>query len=198
MLTEFLNLAILLAAGVLGFAIVRWIARRRLPPAVLSSAYDSRPRPSLTSWLVFGNFGLSDWDFAACRTDSELEGARRFAIQARSRDRVFVVLNLGFLILAFAGPVPAILLLRSLNLGFLRGHEFELLLCAVGIVGLILNLGLRRLRAARLRTELREYLNRSGITVCMKCGFDLRGNSSERCPECGTSAPSPVTSSSTN
>jgi hypothetical protein len=33
---------------------------------------------------------------------------------------------------------------------------------------------------------LREYLQAQGVPVCLKCGYDLRGQVEARCPECGT------------
>ena len=38
----------------------------------------------------------------------------------------------------------------------------------------------------KLRRYLREQLMARGIPVCLKCGYDLRGQSVPRCPECGT------------
>ena len=32
---------------------------------------------------------------------------------------------------------------------------------------------------------LRQYLQDHGKTVCLKCGYDLRGQTEPRCPECG-------------
>lgn len=36
-----------------------------------------------------------------------------------------------------------------------------------------------------LRRQARKELNRWGVPVCIRCGYDLRGNDSPRCPECG-------------
>jgi len=33
---------------------------------------------------------------------------------------------------------------------------------------------------------LRQYLQEQGILVCLKCGYDLRGQPGPRCPECAT------------
>ena len=38
----------------------------------------------------------------------------------------------------------------------------------------------------RLRLFLRQQLVDRGIPVCLKCGYDLRGQIDPRCPECGT------------
>jgi uncharacterized paraquat-inducible protein A len=37
-----------------------------------------------------------------------------------------------------------------------------------------------------LQRHLRQQLVARGIPVCLKCGYDLRGQSVPRCPECGT------------
>lgn len=37
----------------------------------------------------------------------------------------------------------------------------------------------------RIRTEVRRELNRMGVPVCVNCGYDLRGQVENRCPECG-------------
>ncbi len=36
-----------------------------------------------------------------------------------------------------------------------------------------------------MRVFLRQYLNDQGIPVCRGCGYDLRGQTNARCPECG-------------
>lgn len=37
----------------------------------------------------------------------------------------------------------------------------------------------------RLRRSLRHQLAERGHTICVQCGYDLRGQSEARCPECG-------------
>ena len=37
-----------------------------------------------------------------------------------------------------------------------------------------------------LRRHLRQQLVDRGMPVCLKCGYDLRGQRLPRCPECGT------------
>ncbi len=36
------------------------------------------------------------------------------------------------------------------------------------------------------RRFLREHLNERGFNLCLECGYDLRGQTTPRCPECGT------------
>ena len=50
-------------------------------------------------------------------------------------------------------------------------------------VGLFGGLWSRR----RVRTLLREHLVGLGVPVCVHCGYDLRGQTMARCPECGRS-----------
>ena len=37
-----------------------------------------------------------------------------------------------------------------------------------------------------VRRMLRERLAADGVPICVPCGYDLRGQTSPRCPECGT------------
>lgn len=46
--------------------------------------------------------------------------------------------------------------------------------------------GITYLFRARIRRYLRKELAESGVPICVKCGYDLRGQSAPRCPECGT------------
>ena len=39
-----------------------------------------------------------------------------------------------------------------------------------------------------IRRELRVQLTQRGIPICIPCGYDLTGNVSGVCPECGTKA----------
>ena len=61
----------------------------------------------------------------------------------------------------------------------IRCLSFVLIVLSGGVGGVWLY-------SASTRRRLREELNRRGIAVCMKCGYDLRGQVEQRCPECGT------------
>jgi hypothetical protein len=39
---------------------------------------------------------------------------------------------------------------------------------------------------SELRHLLREQLVDKGVAICLRCGYDLRGQVDPRCPECGT------------
>jgi hypothetical protein len=43
------------------------------------------------------------------------------------------------------------------------------------------------LAAARRRRFLRKLLREEGVIICLHCGYDLRGLTEGRCPECGHS-----------
>lgn len=36
-----------------------------------------------------------------------------------------------------------------------------------------------------MRLVVRENLQAAGVPICLKCGYDLRGQEIARCPECG-------------
>jgi len=42
-----------------------------------------------------------------------------------------------------------------------------------------------RLARRRIERHLRTGLLAAGVPVCMHCGYDLRGQTEARCPECG-------------
>ena len=54
------------------------------------------------------------------------------------------------------------------------------LLLSAGIYGLYI------LKRRQIRSIFRERLNTLGVPVCIRCGYDLRGQTEPRCPECGT------------
>ncbi|MBN1347708.1 MAG: hypothetical protein JXQ73_33785 [Phycisphaerae bacterium] len=39
---------------------------------------------------------------------------------------------------------------------------------------------------SKVRVSLRRQLVERGIPICIRCGYDLRGQTEPRCPECGT------------
>jgi len=41
----------------------------------------------------------------------------------------------------------------------------------------------------RLQRHLRRELNDAGVPICINCGYQLTGNISGTCPECGTAVP---------
>ena len=55
-----------------------------------------------------------------------------------------------------------------------------------GVTGVSGSIAINWFWRHRLRRYLREQLVARGIPVCVKCGYDLRGQSVPRCPECGT------------
>jgi hypothetical protein len=81
--------------------------------------------------------------------------------------------TLGF---GFLGPGR----IRHTGLDYLRGF---LSASTCFLLGLILaKVGQRKIMRRRIRERLRKH----GIHLCLNCGYDLRGNRSLRCAECGT------------
>ncbi len=43
----------------------------------------------------------------------------------------------------------------------------------------------RRILQSRIRREVRRLMNELGHPTCLECAYDLTGNESDQCPECG-------------
>ena len=56
---------------------------------------------------------------------------------------------------------------------------------ALGIVGGCFSVAVRWFWRRKSQRFLRERLIGLGMLVCLKCGYDLRGQTEPRCPECG-------------
>lgn len=54
-----------------------------------------------------------------------------------------------------------------------------------GLSGGIGFIGANLLYRRPIQVVLREKLNQLGMPICIGCGYDLRGNTSGACPECG-------------
>ena len=54
-----------------------------------------------------------------------------------------------------------------------------------GVMGVCLGLLFNYLFHKPLKKFLRQELCNRGIPIYLKCGYDLRGQSAPRCPECG-------------
>ena len=60
------------------------------------------------------------------------------------------------------------------------------MLLSFGLICGLTGFGFVLLGRRRIRVSLRSQLNAQGIPTCMHCGYDLRGQETGRCPECGT------------
>jgi predicted Zn-ribbon and HTH transcriptional regulator len=89
---------------------------------------------------------------------------------------------------AFGVALPKLidLLYRQLPAAVRIGSPIVMAMISGAIQGLTfafaLVYGFRRM----VRRFLREYLNEQGFHLCLVCGYDLRGQTTPRCPECGT------------
>jgi uncharacterized paraquat-inducible protein A len=80
------------------------------------------------------------------------------------------------IVLAFHFAMPA---LRPYVAPLIATVVLSFLLGAGGGVGY------QYLWRAPIQAAVREQLVAQGIPVCVKCGYDLRGQTEPRCPECG-------------
>ncbi len=111
---------------------------------------------------------------------------------------VFAVLYVGVRVGVWLGTI---LMMRAL-----RTHVVALILCALLMVVPLINLlillmenrrATRVLRRAGLRVGFmgvkdEDVVIRLSPNLCHDCGYDLTGNVSGRCPECGTAIAVPV------
>ena len=80
-----------------------------------------------------------------------------------------------FLLRPLVAPLPPVLSNPGMMGGIVGG------ICGGLSTWIVFRLGRRQMQAS-IRTQLRER----GLPVCLRCGYDLRGNESGVCPECGT------------
>ena len=57
---------------------------------------------------------------------------------------------------------------------------------AGGISGGLSAAGALWISKRKIQYSLRKQLNDTGVSICMKCGYQLQGNTSGVCSECGT------------
>ena len=118
-------------------------------------------------------------EYALFATDADRAAARRDAGRAHFR----YSLPIGALTCVVVVLIGDLLGLRCtrwglervVNPGLFGGVAFALVLWVT-----------RWLTRTRTQRFLRERLVANGIPVCMSCGYDLRGQTEARCPECGT------------
>ncbi len=119
------------------------------------------------------------------------DDARRTALRQAARLREMLPLLLLFLIVAeviteLLGPLLASLAFTGLSHAIQTAPALAHTLLTTL---LYLAMGATALHfwwQPRFRKSIRRQLVQAGIAVCMKCGYDLRGQTQPRCPECGT------------
>ena len=113
-------------------------------------------------------------------TKDAKEATRAFSKQ-QIRTLSFWIGPIGFTILA--GLVVTMMLVWMRRWIPLPQSWFGLIVGgAIGVTG---GLATRWYSRHRYRRVLRERLNALGVPICMTCGYDLTGNESGVCPECG-------------
>lgn len=116
-------------------------------------------------------------------TRAEQRRLLRSAIRKGERENTRVItytvmfLILQFLLLWAIPPVAQTVMGRSLDLW----HEYA----CVALATIISTTTYIFLTRSAIRRYLREELRRVGFQICVNCGYDLRGQTDPRCPECG-------------
>ena len=64
--------------------------------------------------------------------------------------------------------------------------EWVELYVSPALTGLLVSVGLVWLGRRDIQRFLRKQLLERGVPICLRCGYDLRGQTEPRCPECGT------------
>ncbi len=174
---------------VIAYVYIVWVTQSRAalfcgPAALTAGALFCGQVPHDSPWL--GGFGLlcTRWpdavDFVGYYIWSLATAAFAFEI-ARSGSRIACVYG-GLVLFPLGGLLTLEAVDRSTDfISATRGlHDRVVLLLAAAVwVPLYAVLMVRAVLAAR-RTYRREH------GLCVNCGYDLTGNVSGRCPECGT------------
>ena len=115
----------------------------------------------------------------------------------RSQVAVQVMRMLGFtarrgFILGAGLFIPSVLLADELNIVLLAPYGLRVspllvYIMACVCVQTLFGIALRR----SVMQHVRKQLNELGLPVCMLCGYDLTGNVSGTCPECGQPSTGP-------
>ena len=89
----------------------------------------------------------------------------------------------------FAAGIAPMILLGHLLIRFLsRFMSPFIVMIPLGLfLGLVFGCLVLRLSRKAVRRRLRGLIVEAGIPICIKCGYDLRGQVESRCPECGSS-----------
>jgi len=143
-----------------------------------SSRYYQRLARWIPEVLLFGD-------------DAERKAALRASKRAVFREWPTRVLSVVFLALLGVAAGLANRWLWRLGLFGSTGGGVAvggLVACGIGLAGgAVIGIVIGLITLNRLRWHLRQQLVASGVPVCIHCGYDLRGQTEARCPECGRS-----------
>jgi hypothetical protein len=112
-----------------------------------------------------------------CRSDDERKQLFDLFNRRRGQFWTWQIVTTGLAIGA-ASAIGDLTLGRWMRVEWVRIALFMLVAGGVGA-------GVSLLRLRPLRRYLREQLHARGVAICVRCGYDLTGNVSGRCPECG-------------
>ena len=80
-------------------------------------------------------------------------------------------------------------LISGFGVNYLQSLNLSLVLCTIITLSFSTSLGIVGGLFLWYRPYIRfvrQYLQEQGIPVCLKCGYDLRGQTEARCPECAS------------
>ncbi len=111
------------------------------------------------------------------------KAAQAVALRGRATVAIAIRFLLGFaLLLAFGYAIAR--LLTSISIARLVAMPITMLLCSAAL--LVVFVWAMWPERKRLRRFFREELCKCGLPTCLGCGYNLTGNTSGVCPECGT------------
>ena len=108
-----------------------------------------------------------------------LRGARKSVMNSPRWGGVYIILTTAVLCALFSTDA----LTKLVSLLPTKHHG---ILLTVAIV-ILINLAVYYLWREPMRRTLRKELQILKVAICLKCGYDLRGQTEPRCPECGAS-----------
>ncbi|RMF71560.1 MAG: hypothetical protein D6744_17760 [Planctomycetota bacterium] len=114
----------------------------------------------------------------------EADEARRVVKAFWRQPRHIVRICLLFGVIGGVNAVIAAAYLKPLS-SWLRLSPTVTGAVAGGVIGGMLGVAMHWTVRRPMRRYVREYLIRSGVPICVACGYDLRGLGDPRCPECG-------------
>jgi len=116
-------------------------------------------------------------ELARFADDERRKVALRRATREVMRSRRFWLFILGALVVAVAIAVPVGMMVKG-SPALCGGFG--------GLIGGTLVGSWVFFCRSNLRASLRRQLVEQGVPICLRCGYDLRGQLEPRCPECGT------------
>lgn len=115
------------------------------------------------------------------KSREELRDAKRQFLRSRVLRRWYLLFPV-LLLLVVSIPGGAVFTKSLLVMGLPAPFAVAINTACFAFVGMLVFMSAWRRPYVRF---VRQYLQDRGVPVCLKCGYDLRGQTAPRCPECG-------------